>query len=216
MNLKNINYELANQNEITLNKLKSSYKSNQIKISEILDSTYQQQYVFIVAKIINNSVNKQNNYITLNKGEKHGIMPEMAVIGPKGIVGIVKNVSSNFSSVISVLNSNLWISGEIKINNYYGSIHWNGNNYTQVILNDIPNHVKINVGDTIITSSYSAIFPEGEIIGYVSDFEEKKGTNFHKITVNLATDFKNLSYVYVIGNLLKKEQINLEKTTEND
>ena len=140
----------------------------------------------------------------------------MAVISTNGIVGIVKNVSNNFSTVISILNTSLRVSAKIKKNDYFGSLSWNGINYTKAQLDEIPFHVKISVGDTIITSGYSAIFPEGNLIGTISDFDVKQGGNFYSIPVNLSTDFKNLSYVYIISDFLKKEQINLEhKTTEN-
>ena len=215
-NLKQINADLNKENQQLRNRLKSSYKSNKITITEIRDSLYQQQYIAIGAKVINNSVIKQNNYLTLNKGKKHGIGAEMAVVGPKGIVGIVKNVSENFASVISVLNTNLRISAKIKKNDYFGSVFWPGKDYTKVKLTEIPSHVNINIGDTIITSGYSTIFPEGELIGFISNYSEKKGGDFYEISVNLSTDFKNLTYVQVIGNLMKKEMETLEKYSKHD
>ena len=102
--LRKANLELTNQNSKLLNRSKNSYKSNQVKLVEILDSLYFQQYEYRIAKVVNNSIVKQRNYLTLNKGSKHGIEPEMAVLGPTGIVGVVRHVSENYSSVISVLN----------------------------------------------------------------------------------------------------------------
>jgi rod shape-determining protein MreC len=211
LSLKTANKDLAKENALLHTNLKKSFKSNRILFQKINDSLYQQHYIYISAKVINNSINKQYNYLTLNKGRRHGIKPEMAVVSPNGIVGIVKDVSNNFSSVISVLNGNLKISTKIKKNNYYGSLVWEGKNFNQVVLNEIPFHIKINIGDTVITSGYSAIFPEGILIGRISDFHIKKGDDFYNISVKLSTNFKNLSYVYVINNLLKQEQINLEK-----
>lgn len=211
--LRKSNYELAQQNELLLNRLKDSYKSNRVKLVEILDSTYFQQYDYRIAKVVNNSINKQSNYITLNKGSKHGIKPEMAVIGPNGVVGVVRYVSENYASVISVLNSNLKISGLLKRTGYFGSVQWDVRNYRKVKLTEIPNHVKIEVGDTVITSGYSAIFPKGILIGTVSNIDEKVSGNFHSIEVLLAEDFKSLSYIFVIGNLLKTEQKELENNT---
>lgn len=212
--LSNANEELSAQNMLLLNRNKSAYKSNNVKLVEIYDSIYSQQYEYRIAKIINNSINKQNNYLTLNKGSKHGIKPEMAVVGPKGVVGIIRHVSRNFSTVIPILNSNLRISGRFKKNNYFGSVRWDGKNYREVSLTDIPNHVAINIGDTIITSGFSTIFPEGIKIGIVSGVEEKVSGNFHNLTINLSEDFKNLSYVYVIENLLKEELTELEKLNQ--
>ncbi|RLD62363.1 MAG: rod shape-determining protein MreC [Bacteroidetes bacterium] len=210
------NETLSAENSRLYNSLKSSFKSNKISLLEIYDSTYFQQYVTISAHVINNSVNRQNNYLTIDKGKKHGVSEEMAVISPTGIVGIIKNVSNNYASVISILNTNLHISAMIKKNDYFGSLVWDGKNYRETTLKDIPNHVKINIGDTIITSGYSSIFPKGKLIGVISDFEHEKGGNFYLITVKLSTDFKKLSYVYVVGNLLKQEQKDLEKISEND
>ncbi len=169
------------------------------------------QYKYINARVINNSINKQYNYLTLNKGADANIKSEMGVISPDGVVGIVQNVSGNYSSVISLLNRKLKISAKIKKNQYYGSLSWDGVDYQKVSLNEIPYHVDIAKGDTIVTSGYSAIFPEGIIIGYISDFDIKGG-NFYNITVKLANDMKKLTYVYVIKNVLSKEQKNLEKS----
>jgi len=209
--LRKANLELANQNEDLLNRSRNAYKANQVKIVEIFDSLYIQQYEYRTAKVINNSINKQRNYLTLDKGWRQGIEPEMAVLGPNGVVGIVQDVSENYSSVISVLNGNLRISGMLKDNNYFGSIQWGGNNYRYVQFREIPNHVEVSIGDTVLTSGFSAMFPQGILIGTVSEVDEKMSGNFHSITVLLAEDFKNLSYVFVIGNLLKKEQLELEK-----
>lgn len=208
--LRRANLELANQNKELLNRSKDAYKSNQVKLVDILDSVYFQQYEYRIAKVVNNSINNQSNYLTLNKGSKHGIEPEMAVIGPNGVVGVVRHVSKNYSSVISVLNSNLRISGLLKESNYYGSVQWDGHDYRQVVLKEIPNHVAIDVGDSVVTSGYSAIFPTGIPIGTVLEVDKKVSGNFHSIKVLLSEDFKNLSYVFVIGNLLKDEQSNLE------
>lgn len=210
--LRKANLELANQNKELLNRSKVAYKSTQIELVEIYDSLYIQQYEYRIAKVINNSINKQRNFLTLDKGSRQGIEAEMAVLGPNGVVGIVQNVSEQFSSVISVLNGNLRISGMLKDNNYYGSIQWDGKNYRYVQFKEIPNHVEVTIGDTVITSGFSAMFPQGILIGTVAEVDEKVSGNFHSITVLLAEDFKNLSYVYVIDNLLKKEQLELEKT----
>ncbi|MBE9467280.1 MAG: rod shape-determining protein MreC [Bacteroidetes bacterium] len=216
INLYELNEKLSSENTQLYNSLKTTYKSNKISLLEIYDSTYFQQYVTTSAHVINNSVNRQNNYLTIDKGENQGVYQEMAVTSPTGIVGIVKNASNNFASVISILNTNVHISAMIKKNEYFGSLIWDGKNYKEITLKDIPNHVNINIGDTIITSGYSSIFPKGKLIGVISDFEHEKGGNFYLITVKLSTDFKKLSYVYVIGNLLKQEQKDLEKTSEND
>ena len=117
---------------------------------------------------------------------------------------------------MSLLNLDLRISSKIKKNGYFGSLNWDGKGYQTAILNEIPLHADIQVGDTIITSGFSSIFPEGIIIGFISDFEDKSGS-FYEIEVKLSTDFKTLGNVNVIGNLLQIEKLELEnQAVKND
>lgn len=215
LNLRKENKQLIEENNKLYNRL-ARYKNLSAESQNYSgDSLYMQQYTYIPAKVINNSTNKQYNYITLNKGSRQGIKEEMAVVSSDGVVGVVKKVSDNFSSVISVLNRQFYINAKIKKNGYFGPLSWNGKNYRQVVLNQIPHHVKVEKGDTIVTSGYSAIYPEGILIGVVSSFE-MKGGNFYEITVNLSTNFKNLSQVQVINNFKKEEQTTLENSAKND
>jgi len=209
-----MNEILSKENAQFRNSFVSAYKSNIVLKKEIQDKEYQQQYYFISAKVINNSINRQNNYITLDKGQKAGIKEGMAVITIDGIVGVVRDVSENYSSVISVLNTKLGVSVKLKKNGYFGSASWAGTDYTSLYVKEIPNHVPIIIGDTIITSGYSTIFPEGILIGTINKFEQKQGSNFYNISVKLSTNFKTLSYVYVVGDLLKTERIELETIPE--
>ena len=180
------------------------------------DTILKQQYSFITAKVINNSTNRRNNYLTLNKGRNQGISPEMGVICSDGIVGIVKDVSDHFCSVISFLHKDSRFSARILKSGYIGSMVWNGFDETHGKLNDIAKHVIVSKGDTIITSSFSSIFPEGVIIGTVDDVTSSGGNNFQDISVKLTTPFGRLSYVYVISNIYKDEQKVLEETLKND
>ncbi|NJK85384.1 MAG: rod shape-determining protein MreC [Bacteroidales bacterium] len=154
-----------------------------------MDTGANKKYVFIHARVINNSTDKQYNYITLNRGNKDGIEKEMAVVCSDGIVGVVKEVSENFSSVISLLNLNIKINAKIKKSGYFGPLQWTGTGYRKAVLSDIPHHVKITLGDTIVTSGFSAMIPEGYMIGVISDFK-LKGGNYYEIEVDLSTDFK--------------------------
>jgi rod shape-determining protein MreC len=111
---------------------------------------------------------------------------------------------------MSLLNLDFKLSARIKTNGYFGSLSWDGKNYRYAILNEIPQHVSVNVGDTIETTGYSAIFPEGVLVGTVSDFE-KVGGDFYKISILLSTDFKKMHFVDIISNMKKTEQLELEK-----
>lgn len=211
MSLKETNRQLIEENLELRNLLRKDYNTSLVEFINI-DSSYFPQFRFFKARVINNSTNKQHNYITLDKGAIHGVEPDMGVISANGVVGIVEDVSAHFSSVISLLNTNLNISAKIKKNSAFGPLTWDGINYRKAILKEIPYHVKIIPGDTIITSGYSSVFPEGIFIGTVSNFNVKGG-NFYEIEVELSNDFKTLSNVYLVQNALKEEQLILEDVT---
>ncbi|PLX11513.1 MAG: rod shape-determining protein MreC [Marinilabiliales bacterium] len=209
------NQRLAEENNRLLNIIESTYKSDEIFFRSVNDTILNQRYRYTSARVINNSINKKHNFLTLNKGGQQGLKPEMAVVSNGSIVGVVKGVSKNYSTVISLLNLDLRISAKVKKNGYFGSLNWNGEDYQTAILKEIPLHANILVGDTIITSGFSSIFPEGVLIGFIKSFEEKAGS-FYEIEVDLSTDFKSLDNVSVIGNLLQTEIKNLEQETENN
>lgn len=167
-------------------------------------------YIFTSAKVISNSVNKQFNYITINKGSRHGIKPDMGIINADGVVGVITNVSQNYSTGLSLLNKRLLIPAKITTNNYFGSLVWDGEHYNTADLKEIPFHVIVNVGDTVVTSGYSNIFPDGMMIGIIKKFGVVSGTNFYDIKVELSTNFKTLKYVEVVQNTKRAELIKLE------
>ena len=188
-------------------------KHNYEKTGEvsIYDSVKRVNYVYTPARVIYNSVNKQYNYITVNKGKLQGVYPEMAVISAKGVVGIVIGTSNNFATVLPVLNRNFRVSAKIKRNNYFGIIEWDGVSSEYVTLKEIPVHVSITPGDTIVTSGYSTIFPEGIDIGIVAETSPAQG-NFHEVKVKLLPDYNNLVHVILVKYNLKEEQEKLENS----
>ncbi len=215
--LKETNEALALENARLHNITRDVFARNSTQVYLVKDSVFKQQYQYINAKITNNSVNKRNNYLTLNRGSSSGIGPEMAVISSNGIVGITKDVSENFTSVLSVLNKNAKISAKIKKNNYFGSLSWDGRDYRLGIFIDIPTHVNITVGDTIVTNAFSDIFPENILIGKIESFDIKPGDNFFTIIVRFSTNFKNVTHVYVVTNIMKEERKKLElHSQQND
>jgi rod shape-determining protein MreC len=167
-------------------------------------------YYFTSAKVISNSVNKQFNYISLNKGSRHGIKPDMGIIDADGVVGVITSVSANYSTGLSLLNRRLSIPAKITKNNYFGALVWDGEHYNTADLKEIPFHIMVNVGDTVVTSGYSNIFPEGIMIGTIKKFDVESGTNFYNIKVELSTNFKALKYVEVVKNTKRAELIKLE------
>lgn len=209
LSLKEVNQQLSIENQRLRNQLENKIAIQKLLPPQYIDTSIHKTYNYLVAKVINNSINKQYNYITINKGLNHGIQPEMGVICDDGVVGIVQSVTNNYALVISLLNRNLKVSAKFNKHNYFGSFQWSGRYYLEGSLNDIPFHVNVNKGDTIVTSGFSTIFPEGIKLGYVTKFESGNG-NFFDITLKLSTDFKSLSYVYVVSNLKKEERETIE------
>ncbi|NNF02811.1 MAG: rod shape-determining protein MreC [Bacteroidia bacterium] len=208
--LQSKNRRLAIENAELRSRLINSYMNSEITRQSVIDSVLLQQYKYSEADVISNSTNKRNNFLTLNRGSKHGVKPEMGVITDQGVVGIVQGVSKNYCSVMSILHKDSRISARIKKNGYFGSLIWEGKNATIASLKEIPAHVPIQIGDSIVTSSYSAIFPQNITIGVIKSFEQMPSKDFYKIEVLLSVDFKNLSNVYLIDNLLRLEQEELE------
>ncbi|MDP2424484.1 MAG: rod shape-determining protein MreC [Bacteroidales bacterium] len=210
-NLRNTNQILARENALLHQALQHpTYRHDEKPFGK--DSLpYPSQYQYIDAKVISNTVTLRNNYLMLNKGKRHGVDKDMAVISSNGIVGIVINASNNFSWVMSVLNDNTKINGKLLKDNYQGSLTWDGGNYRTGTLSDLPAHVGLAQGDTIVTSGYSLLFPEGIMIGTIEDFNIGKGDHFYTIKVHFSVDYNNLRYVYVVKNLMRKEQISVMK-----
>jgi rod shape-determining protein MreC len=211
IHLRENNQFLADENARLRAQLREASYQSDTNRTEVTDTLMKQQYTFITAKVINNSVNRRNNYLTLNKGKLQGIKPEMGVITSNGIAGIVKQVSDHYCTVMSLLHKDSRISAKIKSNNFFGSLVWDGNDPRFASLNEIDKTVPVRIGDTIVTTSFSSIFPADILIGVVSAKELRKGSNFHDIRVKLTTRFDNLTYVYVVDNLMKNEQRMLEE-----
>lgn len=208
--LKKENKELLTENAKLQNKLKSSFLKT--------DTTYAYSdslYNYMSAKVVSNSVNQQNNFMLINKGTLHGIEKEMGVISGKGIAGIVIGTSKHYARVMSILHQNTRISGRIKKNNQLVNIIWDGKNYMQGLVNDIPSHVLLEPGDTIVSSGNSLIFPEGIIIGTIVDQTIAENKNLGEATLAFSTDFNSLQYVYLIKNKMKPEQDSLVNANIN-
>ena len=214
--LKKENEILSNENARFHNLAESAFQKTDQKVFIMDDTLYKQQYQYVAAKIISNSVNRRNNYLMLNKGARDDISKDMAVVSPLGIVGIVKDVSQNFCSVISILHKDAKVSAKIKKSGYVGTIVWNGEKYRYGNLKDIPYHVVLKKGDEVITSGYSLIFPEGLMIGTIEKFNLVEGDNFYDIRIRFSNDFNKIAYVYIVRNLMKEEQNQLLEKLKNE
>jgi rod shape-determining protein MreC len=208
--LKDYNDELLKENSQLRDLLSQRANIPGQSISADRPPSVLQQYYYVPAQVINNSTNRFNNYITLNKGAIHGIKENMAVISGTGIVGKVEAVSSNFSTVISILHSSYYVSSKISPSDIQCTLKWNGENSSKSQLLYVPRHLKINIGDSVLTSGFNAIFPVNAPIGTISEVNLTEDATFYDLTVRLFTNFNALKNVYVVGNRLREEQLNLE------
>ena len=204
-------YQLRDKN----NALRNYLTERNPLIEMTRDSLNKIVYFFTTARVINNSVNQRHNFLTLNKGRIQGVKPNMGVVSAGRVVGLVTDVSDNYSTVISLLNERWKLSAKIKRNDFFGSLSWNGRDYRKVQLNEIPYHVPVQNGDTVVTTGFTSSFPEGLEIGIVSDYTLGTGSNFYKIDVNLAVDFKSIVQVALVENRQLRE-INKLESLNND
>ena len=208
--LKQTNKELAESMAHLMNTHKGSYLITDKKTFVSGDTLVKKRFEYLHAELINNSVNRRNNYITLNKGARHGLKPDMGLITPKGVAGIITQVSNNFSVAMSLLHSDMMLSVKLSKNNHLGTLMWEGYNYKQASMTYIPPHLELQKGDTIVTSGFSSVFPENIFIGTINDWEIKRGETFITAEVDLALDLNQLTHVFVVKNLLREEQDELE------
>lgn len=170
----------------------------------------------IISKVIHNSFNTKENYLTINSGSLQGVKPDMGVINSLGIVGIIDNTSANYATVVSILNVKSQINAKLKKTNHFGSLGWNGVSTGFVQLTDIPRLAAIRKGDTIVTGGQSVIFPENINIGTVDKIYIDNVTNYYTLDVKLFNDMTNLGHVYIIKSKDREEIINLEKKRKED
>lgn len=215
LRLGKVNDSLAKENaELRARVAESFYSLKKEEIS-VTDSTAHplQVFSYMPAKVVKNSVNQAANYLYLNKGKRLGITPQMGVITANGIVGQVVSVTENYSAVMSVLNKNFRISAKLKKSKFFGQLLWEGKNARIVHLSEIPKHVPVKMGDTVVTSGYSVLFPENIMIGRVKKVDAKPENNFQEIDVELSADMNNLDYVYVVNHMQRQEIQQLDSAT---
>ena len=166
---------------------------------ESLNQMADSMFLEYPAMVIGNSLHLEDNYITLDQGSRAGIRPEMGVVGAKGVVGIVYKVTGGYSLVISLLNDKSNLSCKIAGSDYFGYLKWEGGDPRFAYLKDLPRHAEFNLGDTVVTSGYSTVFPEGVMVGTVDDMADSNDGLSYLLKIKLATDFGNVSQVRVIA-----------------
>ncbi len=188
----------------------SSSKTTQI------DALHKLRYTYTYAKVINSTTNFNNNFITINKGYNDGIRPQMAVTNGYSVVGIVRSVSEHFAVAYTIINTKISLSAKIKKNSQVGNITWSGGDYHLADLNDIPVYLKINKGDTVVTSGYSTTFAPDIPIATIEEFSPKSGTSNYTIRLRLITDFNRIPHVIIMQDLMKTEIDTLERKATAD
>lgn len=218
--LKTINSDLVQHNaelSIQLEHLKEAYK-NLTADTTVIEQMKQEALMdcrLIKANVINNSTIHANNFITIDKGEADGVQKEMGVVSGSGIVGIVYQTSAHYAVIIPVLNSKSSISCKIRRSDYFGFLKWEGGSPEFAYIKDMPRHSIFEVGDTIVTSGHSAIFPSGVLVGTVDDVGDSNDGLSYSIRVKLFTDFARLNEVRVVERSNIEEQLELEESVVN-
>ena len=195
-------------------KLKEQLLLKSRKTNAYIHKTFTAQFEIIPAQVINNSIIHNKNYLTINKGNNYGIVPGMGVVTEKGVVGKVKYTSKHFSTIVSLLHTDVLTSAKLVSSGVMGTIRWDGYNPLKVELLYIPRHLEVKLGDKVVTTGYNSIFYEGIPIGEVSQVNLDKESLFNEILVDVSNDFSTLQDVYVIKNKLAYEKDSLENITK--
>jgi rod shape-determining protein MreC len=174
------------------------------------------RFTYLPANVISSTTHLLNNHLTLNRGTKAGAIAHSGVISETGPVGIIIHASEHYSLVMSLLHRSIRLSAELKGTSFHGSLVWRGNDYTSMTLEAIPKHAPVKVGDPIVTSGFSGMFPPGLLIGHVDEIILDPGSNFFTLQIALATDLNNLRNVYILGNKFRDEWDKIQEVAGND
>jgi rod shape-determining protein MreC len=216
------NEKLRLQNADLLNKLKSDFSVPDSSVQLVTDSfrvdslEQYRKYLYLPAKVIGNSIDGQNNFVTLHRGSNQGVGVNMAVVGPEGVVGKIVNVSPNMSVAMSLLHRKNSVVALLKKGGGFGEVTWDGKDPRYVTLSNIPRTIKVDKGDTVVTSSYSDIFPPGKVVGYVQEVKEDKSSSTYNLKLKTATDFYSVQHAFIVKNMQKAEMDSLMKKVKKD
>ena len=214
--LQEINRQLTKENEQLRNQLKSdlidSYNSKDVALDSLKtdSSAHLRKYNFLSGRVVGNSVTLQTNFLTIERGSLQGVKRGMSVIGPEGIVGVITEVSENYSRAMSLLHRSSKVSAMLKKDKNTGSIEWDGADASYLTLKNISKSAQLKRGDTVVTSFYSSNFPPNLMIGTISEINVDPATNFYVLKIKTATNFYTLQYVYMVENTRNAEQVKLE------
>jgi rod shape-determining protein MreC len=216
--LRQVNGELATENKLLraeLTRLRQ-LKPPAAPVAYRADSVFAARFRFSMAKVINSTTQLPNNYITIDKGTANGLRPGMAVLSPTGIVGKIKFCNEHFSVVTSILNTEFRVSAKLTRSGEIGTGRWEGADPRRIKLNDVSRYTLVRRGDSVVTSDRNSVFPPGILVGRVRSVTARPDQTFHDIDLDLATNFNNLAYVYVVENSLQSQQEQAEAVNNDE
>jgi rod shape-determining protein MreC len=214
--LGDVNDSLAEANALMKNRDLKNYRVMGDDLLLYNDSLYKQFFEYKTARVINVSINRNTNFITLDKGSALGIAEDAGVISAGNLVGIVKEVSDHFAVVMPLINTTFRSTVKLGRTGDMGQYTWDAESVDQGQINEIPKHIQVNRGDSIFTTGFSNYFPENILIGTVAEVSSSPEDEFQRIQLNLATNFRALSHVDIVINLLKEEQMALENQVDQE
>lgn len=218
--LKKANEALVEENIALRRLLRSNYETADTNKIQVVDSIRVdsllkfQKYDYLEGRVVGSFVTTQTNFFTVHRGSGQGVKEDMAVIGPTGVVGRVVNVSSNFATVMSVLSRQFKVDAKLKRTGERGTVSWDGVSPEYIQMRNIPKSVKLQKGDSVLTSELSSIFPPNILVGTVDAVLNDPSTNFFTLRLKPATNFSKVQYVYLVANLQREEQLKLEEATK--
>lgn len=215
--LKETNKRLAEENARLRNMLSSNFVAVDSGRKQYIDTLVRdsagrpRKFTWLPARVVGNSYNSQSNFIIIERGSNQGVKKDMAVMGPDGIVGVVVAVYPNYARIMSLIHRNSKVSAMLKKDNSAGSVEWDGADPGYLVLRNVTKGAKVNKGDTVLTSNYSANFPPKLMIGTVAEINSESASNFYTLKIKTATNFYNIQYVYLVENVRYAEQVQAEE-----
>jgi rod shape-determining protein MreC len=209
LRLGEINDELSLENAQLRSQSSDNFIAIRADVDTLVDTTFKQRYTYRTAKVVNATVNREKNYLTIDRGWNGGVTADMGVISGGNILGVVRSVSEHFAIVMPVLHADFKASVRLKKSGAFGSLVWNGGDASLADVIEIPKNIPVEIGDTLVTSGYSTFFPANVHVGIVHEIDDESNNDFHLLKVRLGADFRRLDHVLVISDLMKAEQDSL-------
>jgi rod shape-determining protein MreC len=210
------NRQLQNENARLRSVLLNNYSSDVATYSQVANDSLRVQYRMFPARAVQRTYRKSNNYLVIDKGLRHGVYSGMGVISTEGVVGVVKDVGENYATVITLLHSKFRLSTRLERNTFFGTMLWDGRDFRYGAISDFPSHADIQIGDTVVTDTRSAIFPAGIPVGVINSHQINSAIDNIEAEVSLFTDFSALYHVYLVEEVEYEERRLIEELIEDE